>query len=241
MSRKLLWVSILCALTLALMASTALAQGGGDPAKGKTLWAQNNCKNCHGDNGEGKYAGVRAGDGKMAADYIKQARTPRANMPAYTAAQLSDADLTDMWAYMQTLAKPAAFTRTAVPTEAGEPEGKTLLGQKNCVACHGNFAAGMVKTRFVDQNREVTAEAVLKQLRTPAKMMPAFSATQVTDAQATTIAAFLKTQAAAAKAAAAPAPAPAALPKTGAPLAALAGVALAVLAAGIAMRGRRQA
>jgi LPXTG-motif cell wall-anchored protein len=160
-------------------------------------------------------------------------------MPAYAAGQLSDADITDMWAYMQTLAKPASFTPTVFKIEASDPAGKALMAEKRCVACHANPAA-FVKSRFVDQKREVTTEAVLKQLRTPAKMMPVYSATQVTDAQAAQIADFLKSQATAAAApAAAPAPAPAALPKTGAPLLALAGVAALAVAGGIALRSRR--
>ncbi len=244
MTRKFLFVSVLLVFLLAFVATTALAQGTGDAKKGETLWSQNNCKSCHGDKGEGKYAGVRAGDGKAAADWIKQSRTPRANMPAYTAAQLSDADLTDMWAYMQTLPKPASFTPMTSTLQAGDPAGKALLAEKRCIACHSNFAAGMVKTRFVDQKREVTTEAVLKQLRTPAKLMPAFSATQVSDAQAAQIADFLKAQAAAATAApvAAPAPAaPATMPKTGGELGllALTGLTLLGLGAGLTIRGRR--
>jgi mono/diheme cytochrome c family protein len=230
MARKILFVSVLIVLLTALAVSVALAQTSGDPKKGETLWTANNCKNCHGDKGEGKYAGVRAGDGKAAADWIKQARTPRANMPAYDAAHISDADITDMWAYMQTLKKPDAFTPTVFKTEASDPAGKLLMAEKRCVACHANPAA-FVKSRFVDQKREVTTEAVLKQLRTPASKMPMFSAAQVSDAQAAQIADFLKTQATAAAAAA-----PAALPKTGGPLVLLALGGLALLGAGLAFR-----
>jgi LPXTG-motif cell wall-anchored protein len=240
--KKVLIVAGILLLLLAFTATIALAQAG-DTAKGKTLWAQNNCKNCHGDNGEGKYAGMRAGDGKTAADWIKQSRTPRANMPAYTTAQLSDADLTDMWAYMQTLTRPTAFTPTTAPTQAGDPAGKVVFGEKRCVACHAN-AAAFVKARFVDQKREVTTEAILKQLRTPAKAMPVYSATQVTDAQAGQIAEFLKSQAAAAPAAApaAAAPAPATMPKTGGEigLLVLGGLSALAIGGGLVLRGRRR-
>ena len=97
----------------------------------------------------------------------------------------------------------------------------------------------------MDQNRDVTADVVLKQLRTPAKNMPLFNATQVTDAQAGLVADYLKAQVAAVKAAApaaAPAPAPAALPKTGGELSllALGGLSLLGLGAGLAIRGRRR-
>lgn len=260
MFKRILLITALQLLLIVLLAATVAAQGTGDPVKGKAAWAQANCKSCHGDNGEGKYAGARAGDGKTAADWIKQARTPRANMPAYTAAQISDTLLTDMWAYMQTLPKPASFTPVSTTVAATDPAGRQVMVDKRCVACHGNVQA-FVKARFVDQNREPAADIVVKQLRTPAKNMPTFSATQVTDAQAALVADYLKAQAAAIKAAAvvtatkpvtptvapkpaaAPAPAaPAALPKTGGELSllALGGLSLFGLGAGLALRGRRR-
>jgi hypothetical protein len=122
-------------------------------------------------------------------------------MPAFSTAQISDTVIADMWAYMKTLTKPASFTPVSTTVPAGALPGHQLLVDKRCVACHGNVQA-FVKSRFVDQNREVTTDAVLKQLRTPARNMPAFSATQVTDPQAAQIADFLKAQAAIVKAAA---------------------------------------
>jgi mono/diheme cytochrome c family protein len=262
MLKRILLITVLPLLLIALMAAAVAAQGTGDPAKGKAAWAQTNCKACHGDNGEGKYAGPRAGDGKTAADWIKQARTPRANMPTYTAAQISDTLLTDMWAYIQTLPKPASFTPVSTTVAATDLPGRQVMVDKRCVACHGNVQA-FVKARFVDQNREPTADVVVKQLRAPARAMPMFSATQVTDAQAALIADYFKSQVAAIKAsaavtatkpvtptvapkpAAAPAPAsPAAMPKTGGALNlwAFGGLSLFGLGAGVglAFRGRRQ-
>lgn len=229
MLRKTLFVGALV-LVLTVMAVPAFAQGGdGDPVKGKTLWEANNCKSCHGANGEGKYAGPRAGDGKTAADWIKQARTPRANMPAYDVVHVSDFDLTDMWAYMQTLAKPAAFTAVAFTPAAGDSQGKILFNQKRCVACHGADPSGFVKARFTNNGRTVTAADVIKQLRTPASKMPTFGATQVSDTDAGQIADYLKSLAAPAAAAA-----PTTLPTAGGPTSATPFVLLVV---GIAVLG----
>ena len=192
MFRRALFVASVLTLGFVLAAGTALAQGSGDPVKGKTLWEAKNCKSCHGPNGEGKYAGPRAGDGKTAADWIKQARTPRQNMPAYDEKHISDQDLTDMTAYMQTVAKPASFTPVAYTPAANDLPGKVLFNQKRCVACHGADPSGFVKSRFTDKGRTVAAADVIKQLRTPAQNMPMFSATQVSDAEAGQIAEYLK-------------------------------------------------
>jgi len=245
MLKRILVVMVVILVLSALFAMTVAAQGTGDPAAGKTAWAQRACKNCHGDNGEGKYAAPLAGTTRTSAEWITQVHTPRANMPAFTTAQISDTVITDMWAYMKTLTKPASFTPVSTTVPAGALPGHQLTVDKRCVACHGDFKA-FAKARFVDQNREVTTDAVLKQLRTPAKNMPMFGATQVTDAQAAQIADFIKAQAVAVKAAAvvtpttpvtttaavtatkattvtapaAAAPAPATMPKTGAELSA---------------------
>jgi mono/diheme cytochrome c family protein len=199
---------VLLSLALAIFAVPAFAQGGGDPVKGKAMWDANNCKACHGANGEGKYAGPRAGDGKTAADWIKQSRTPRQNMPTYDAIHVSDADITDMWAYMQTLAKPASFTATTYTALANDLPGKVLINQKRCVACHGADPSGFIKARFTDKGRTVAVTDVIKQLRTPAAKMPVFSTTQVSDAEAGQIADYFKSLQTAAPAAATPATLP---------------------------------
>ena len=218
--KKALFVVGVLVLMLFVFANGASAQAPGDPVKGKTLWDQGTCKNCHGANGEGKYAGVRAGDTRVAADWIKQVRTPRANMPAFAAAQVSDQDLTDMLAYMKTLTAPTGtFTAVTYTAQPNDPPGKVLMTQKRCWGCHGDNPIGgvLAQGRFVNQGRAPSAEIVIKQLRTPAQRMPSFSATQVTDAEAAQIADYLKSLAAtltpatpapAATPAAAPAPAP---------------------------------
>ena len=243
MLKRILVVMVVVLVLSALFAMAVAAQGTGDPAAGKAAWAQRACKSCHGTDGEGKYAAPLAGTPRTSAEWITQVHTPRANMPAFSTAQISDTVITDMWAYMKTLTKPASFTPVSTTVPAGALPGHQLTVDKRCVACHGDFKA-FAKARFVDQNREVTTDAVLKQLRTPAKNMPMFGATQVTDAQAAQIADFIKAQAVAVKAAAvvtpttpvtataavtatkattvtapaAAAPAPATMPKTGADL-----------------------
>ena len=55
--------------------------------------------------------------------------------------------------------------------------------------CEGRSSPA--KTRFSDQGRTVTQDAVIKQLRTPFQKMPMFSDAQVSDDQAGQIAAYM--------------------------------------------------
>jgi mono/diheme cytochrome c family protein len=175
---------------VSLTPSAAFAQ---DPDNGKVLWEEQvwQCQRCHGEAGEGKYGGPRAGDGKTAAEWIAQVRTPRRFMPALSEEQVSDEQLTDMHAYMNSLAKPADFS----PLDPGtaENEGQNLLLQKRCVACHteANGEAGFMAKGMMERGVTPTAESVTKQLRTPFRNMPAYRADQVSDADAALIADFL--------------------------------------------------
>jgi len=179
-------------VALGLITGIAFAEAG-DPVRGQHLWADvKQCKNCHGLQGEGGYAGPRAGDGKSLADWIKQVRTPRANMPYYNDVQVSDQEIADMWEYMQTLSKPGRFTPIVYTPAPGDSPGLVLVHQKRCVACHGDFTP-VLKFRFVAKNRTtIDAATVIKQLRTPAQNMPAFTVAQVTDEQAAQIATYLQ-------------------------------------------------
>lgn len=191
MRKKTVLVVVLVALVLTLVAGLALAQVVGDSAKGEEIWGQTGCKNCHGDAGEGKYARPLAGTGKSAEDWITQVRTPRRRMPAFSAEQVSNQAIADMQAFMQTLTGPDSFSSISYVAEPDDPMGKVLFHDKRCIACHGD-PAGFVGNRFTEKGREVTSEAVIKQLRTPAKWMPMFSAAQVSDDEAAQIADFLK-------------------------------------------------
>jgi mono/diheme cytochrome c family protein len=249
MLRKALIICSVLALLLVIVVGTAMAAG--DAANGKTLWAAKNCKSCHGTNGEGKNYLPLAGSTKTAADWVKEVRTPAALMPAYSTTQVSDQDLADMLAYMQTLTKPASFTPITYTPAATDLPGKVLYNQKGCVTCHGADPSAFLKSRFTDKSRTLVAADVIKQLRTPAANMPMFSAAQVSDADATQIAAYYNSvlaAAAAAPAAATAVPAaaaPTALPKSGdqlpVGLLALAGIGLLALGGSFLLFARRSA
>ena len=73
MLRKVLVLLAVFALLALMVGSVSAAD---DAVKGKTLWDAKNCKSCHGANGEGKYAGPRAGDTRVAADWVEAGAYP---------------------------------------------------------------------------------------------------------------------------------------------------------------------
>jgi ubiquinol-cytochrome c reductase cytochrome c subunit len=186
--RRIFTLVITLIVFSSLSTSIAFAQ---DPDNGKVLWEEQiwQCSRCHGPMGEGLFAGPRAGDELTAQDWINQVRSPKRAMPHFSPEQVSDEQIIDMHAYLTSLPKPAGeFKPKEVALPPDSPEGQMLIVQKRCVACHGE--TGPVN-RFVDRGEMPTAEAVIKQLRTPFKNMPSFSVDQVSDAEASLIADFL--------------------------------------------------
>ncbi|MGP0072081.1 MAG: c-type cytochrome [Bryobacteraceae bacterium] len=99
-------------LMAALLAAALLPAMGqtGNSANGQKLFVRDGCYECHGYAGQGGFAGARiAVIGLNAQGLVRYVRAPAGQMPAYTAKVISDQELTDIWAYLQSLpkAKPA--------------------------------------------------------------------------------------------------------------------------------------
>ena len=102
----------------ALAATFAAGVGGQSGAlaasaeKGKAAYVQYGCWQCHDYTGQGS---VATSNGKVIARtelaldaFISFVRTTNGQMPPYRAPVLSDEDLTDIYAYLQSLPEPKA-------------------------------------------------------------------------------------------------------------------------------------
>ena len=80
-----------------------------DAAKGKQLFVKYGCYECHGYQGQGGSAGARLAPRPITAvALIAYVRRPAGQMPPYTSKVASDADLTDIRAYLATVPEPPA-------------------------------------------------------------------------------------------------------------------------------------
>lgn len=113
----------IAALPFLMLAASAFAQGAaqntagaGDAARGKDVYMKDACYTCHGTAGEGGAMGPQIAHVGLNADAIKQQlRDPQAQMPAYTAKILSDAELADIVAYIQSLSQGPKPTGKDIP------------------------------------------------------------------------------------------------------------------------------
>jgi mono/diheme cytochrome c family protein len=76
--------------------------------KGKQLYVKHGCWQCHGFVGQGGLAGPKLAPDPMPAEAFKSfVRSTNRAMPPYREAVLPNADLDDIYAYVESIPKPA--------------------------------------------------------------------------------------------------------------------------------------
>jgi ubiquinol-cytochrome c reductase cytochrome c subunit len=95
-----------------LAASLALPQTApaGNADNGKRIFEKDGCFQCHGFVGQGTKDGARIGPPVLNLQaLIRYVRKPAGAMPAFTERVLSDAELTDIYAYLRSVPAPKAI------------------------------------------------------------------------------------------------------------------------------------
>ena len=74
---------------------------------GRTVFMKNGCFQCHGAEAQGGAAGPRLGPAAISFARLAYVRRTTGEMPPYTLKVLSDRDLADIYAFLESLPKPA--------------------------------------------------------------------------------------------------------------------------------------
>ena len=110
-ARALMMIA-LCAgmLALPLPAASQSAPAGNADA-GRQLFVRKGCFQCHGLEGQGApITGPRLGPNPLAlAAFVRAVRNPRAQMPPYTEKIVSDAELADIRAFLDSRPRPTSI------------------------------------------------------------------------------------------------------------------------------------
>ena len=78
-----------------------------DAAKGRQIFTTDGCYECHGLEAQGTGAGPVLGPSPTPfRKFMAYVRKPTAQMPPYTAKVISDAELTDIYAFLESLPEP---------------------------------------------------------------------------------------------------------------------------------------
>jgi ubiquinol-cytochrome c reductase cytochrome c subunit len=102
-----------------LVLAAQSARPTGDPAKGEATFERTGCWECHGHQGQGGVEGPRIAAPAPALQVMSRyVRNPRRNMPPYTQRVLSDQELADIYAFLQSI--PPAPDATTISLLSGK-------------------------------------------------------------------------------------------------------------------------
>ena len=107
MRRFIRLVTGVCMLAGAGFGATAERTTTMQVAHGRQLYVATGCQQCHGFVGQGT-VGPRLAPGPIPLDlFTRQLRNPRGVMPVYTVVVMSNSDLADIYAYLNSIPQPA--------------------------------------------------------------------------------------------------------------------------------------
>jgi mono/diheme cytochrome c family protein len=102
--------SMIARLTLAaaLVAASAVAAQAASADKGRKAFADYGCWSCHGYEGQGAVTGPKLGPDPLPKEgFVAFVRSTNQTMPPYHESVLPDADMDDIYAFLESRPKPA--------------------------------------------------------------------------------------------------------------------------------------
>ncbi len=95
----------------AASASQTATAPAGDVERGKALFTKNGCYQCHNYEGHGGAAGARLAPNPIPfRAFLTYVRAPKGDMPPYTAKVMSEQELADVYAFLQSRPRPPAVS-----------------------------------------------------------------------------------------------------------------------------------
>jgi len=178
-------------------APTANPQPAGDAQNGKKVFEKLGCFRCHGSSGEGMSpTGKEVGTPKIAAthlslrDFVQSVRKPKGQMPPFGSKQVSDEELSDVYAFLQSA---ASQPKLELPSSANAQNGQHLYVSFGCYECHGYQGQGSVQTGGSRIGPpQIPYSGFVTYVRQPTGQMPPYTSKAVSDAQLADIYVFLQ-------------------------------------------------
>lgn len=154
---------------------------------GKRVFAGAGCTACHGAQGQGTALAPQISPPPLELPaMIGYVRQPTGKMPPVPSSAASDQDLTDIYAFLKSIAPSAE----AAPTAAGDSaNGKKLFSAYGCYECHNHEGQGGSGPRIGPPR--ISLAAVLRYVRAPTSQMPPYTAKVVSDQDLADIYAYL--------------------------------------------------
>jgi mono/diheme cytochrome c family protein len=194
--RKLTVLAFAFALLIACSSARAQARAAKSTdasaasiANGKRAFTSAGCVACHGAQGQGTAMGIQISPPPFELPaLIAYVRQPTGKMPPFSAGAVSDQQLGDIYAFLESVA-PAPPAGAALTGSADN--GKKLFAAYGCYECHGRQGAGASTGPRIGPPA-ITLAAVLRYVRAPTGQMPPYTAKVASDQDFTDIYTYLK-------------------------------------------------
>jgi mono/diheme cytochrome c family protein len=189
----ILVASFVAAQTGAAQNQSARAQNAaaGNAQKGKDAFATHMCASCHGPEGQGAVGPALAPPPRALPDFTRYVRQPAGKMPPFTPQAVSDTDLADIYAFLQS-ANPAPPSNLSNLSGNAQNGGRIYVAD-GCYECHGRVGQGSQSTAAPRIGPPaLTIDAFARYIHAPTGNMPPYTSKVVSDQDVADIYAFLK-------------------------------------------------
>ncbi|HEY4709476.1 MAG TPA: c-type cytochrome [Candidatus Acidoferrales bacterium] len=172
--------------------------GTASVANGKRAFVSAGCVACHGPKGEGTASGIQIAPPPLELPaLISYVRQPTGKMPPFGTGVVSDQQLSDIYAFLESVAPPPSAAESLT---GNSDNGKKLFAAYGCFECHGRQGAGASTGPRIGPPA-ISFAAVLRYVRAPSGQMPPYTAKVVSDQDLADIYTYLKSLAPPARAA----------------------------------------
>ena len=188
-------------LAMAFACSSARAQGAAAKSKdagasdlqnGKRIFASTGCVACHGADGKGTTIAPQIAPPPLPlADLIHYVRQPSGKMPPVGASVVSDAQLADVYAFLQSVAPASSVSSSAAPASGDAAKGKKLFTADGCYECHDYEGVGAGTGPRIGPP-PISLPSFLRYIRAPSGNMPPYTAKVISDQDLADVYAYLK-------------------------------------------------
>jgi mono/diheme cytochrome c family protein len=168
----------------------------GNPNNGKRLFETQSCGKCHGSEGQGGAPADKNVAPQIAPTRLSQAaflgfvRNPVGQMRPYGRQQISDSEMADVYAYLQSLAVPL---KAEVLSSANAESGARLYASYGCYECHGGQGQGSTQTGGSRLGpTQIPFSAFVSYVRSPTGQMPPYKMKVISDSELAQIYVFLQ-------------------------------------------------
>jgi len=163
----------------------------GNAQKGKDAFTAHMCATCHGPEGQGAVGPALAPPPRPFGDFTRYVRQPAGKMPPFTPQAVSDADLADIYAFLQS-ANPGPPSNLSGLAGNSQNGGRIFVSY-GCYECHGRVGQGSQQTGAPRIGPPaLTIDAFARYIHAPTGNMPPYTSKVVSDQDVADMYAFLK-------------------------------------------------